>query len=62
MERDELIAHMRGRIETCRRLAASTTDERTALTLGQMADEVEADVRRLEAGDDKIDIIIKPEL
>jgi hypothetical protein len=63
MERDELIAHMRERIAMCRRLAASTTDDRTAAVLRQMADEGEADVLRLLGegkGDDKIDIILKP--
>lgn len=47
MKQDELIAKMRGRVEQCRRLARSTTDERTASVLNQMADEGEADIKRL---------------
>jgi hypothetical protein len=46
---DDLIKKMWGRINQCRRLAASTTDEKTARILLQMADEGEADVRRLIA-------------
>jgi hypothetical protein len=47
MEKDELIKKMRGRVEMCRRLARSTMDEQVARTLSQMADEGEADIRRL---------------
>ncbi len=47
MERDELIQKMRGRVDQCRRLARSTTDQRTADVLNQMADEGEADIKRL---------------
>jgi len=46
---DDLIKKMLGRINQCRRLAASTTDDKTAKILLQMADEGEADVRRLMA-------------
>jgi hypothetical protein len=46
---DELIAHIRSRIDRCRYLASMINDERTAQILRQMADEGEADVRRLEA-------------
>lgn len=46
---EETIQHMRERIERCRRLAKATTDERTAEALLQIADEIEADVRQLEA-------------
>jgi hypothetical protein len=49
MERDEIIKQIRGRVEKCRRLARSTTDERTAETLKQMADEGDADIKRLLA-------------
>lgn len=45
----ELIAKMRGRIDQCRRLAKSTTDARAAEILRQMADEGEADLRKLQA-------------
>jgi hypothetical protein len=47
LEPDELIKKMRGRVEQCRRLARSTTDPRTAQVLNQMADEGEADIKRL---------------
>ena len=47
---DELARKMRGRIEQCRRLARQTTDIRAAEILRQMADEGEADLRRLLAG------------
>lgn len=49
MQRDELIKKIRGRMEMCRRLAASITDDRTAETLRLMADEGEADIKRLLA-------------
>ena len=47
MESKELIAKMRGRVDQCRRLAASTTDTRTADILRGMAEEGEADIKRL---------------
>jgi hypothetical protein len=47
MKNEELIAKMRGRVEQCRRLAAATTDQRTATTLRGMAEEGEADIKRL---------------
>jgi predicted DNA-binding protein (UPF0278 family) len=47
---EELISHMRARVEQCRRLAEMITDERAAAILRQMAEEAEADLRRLEAG------------
>ena len=47
--RDEIIKQIRARVETCRRLANVTTDERTAETLKQMADEGDADIKRLLA-------------
>jgi hypothetical protein len=40
---------MRARISQCRRLANSTTDARARDALNQMAEEGEADLRRLEA-------------
>lgn len=40
---------MRARIAQCRRLAASTTDAQAREALTQMADEGEADLKRLEA-------------
>lgn len=44
---DQTITNIKARIAQCRRLASSTTDERTAVILRQMADEGEADLRRL---------------
>jgi hypothetical protein len=43
------IQRMAERVVQCRRLANSTTDERTAGILPQMADEGEQDMRRLQA-------------
>ena len=43
------IANMRSRVAKCRQLANSTTDARVATILRQMADEGEADIRRMEA-------------
>jgi len=48
---DELKNHMRARIEQCRRLAKYINDPRTTAALLRMADEGEADLARLEAGD-----------
>ena len=48
MDEDALISKMRGRIEQCRRLATSTTDQRAARILRQMAEEGERDVRQLQ--------------
>ena len=45
----KIIANMRARVDMCRRLAETTHDERTAKILRQMADEGDADIRRLEA-------------
>jgi hypothetical protein len=47
MQQSELIEKMRGRVAQCRRLAQSTTDLRTAKILNGMADEGEADIKRL---------------
>lgn len=44
---------MAERVEQCRRLAKSTTDERTRTILLQMADEGEQDMRRLKAEPEK---------
>ncbi len=49
MDRDEIIRKMRGRVEMCRRLARSTTDQNVAQVLIQIADEGEADISRLLA-------------
>lgn len=47
--RDDLIQNMRGRMEKCRRLAASILDEQASKALLKMASDIERDVRRLEA-------------
>jgi hypothetical protein len=44
----DVIANIRARVAQCRRLANMITDEQAAATLRQMADEGEADIRRLE--------------
>lgn len=49
LERAELIKKMRGRVEQCRRLAKGTTDTQTARVVNDMADEGEADIKRLLA-------------
>lgn len=46
---DDPLKGMRARIAQCRRLAASTTDAQAREVLTQMADEGEADLKRLEA-------------
>ena len=51
MDRSQLIANIQGRMAQYRRLAAATTDVRTAKILSDMAAEGEADVRRLLAED-----------
>lgn len=43
------IANMASRVEQCRRLAKSTTDERTAKILLKIAEEGEADIARMVA-------------
>ena len=43
------IQRMAQRVAQCRRLAATTTDRRTADILRQMADEGEQDMKRLKA-------------
>jgi hypothetical protein len=45
----KVIAGIRSRVEQCRRLAAALTDKRAADVLLQMAEEGEADIRRLES-------------
>jgi hypothetical protein len=51
MDRDELIKKIRGRVAQCRQLAKYVNDPRTTETLLQMANEGEADLRRLEEVD-----------
>ena len=41
---------MRGRAEQCRRLARAILDRSASAVLLQMAEEVEADIKRLEGG------------
>ena len=45
---EPIIANVRGRADQCRRLAEALTDRRAASVLLRMAEEIEADVRRLE--------------
>lgn len=47
-EDSQLIANMRARAEQCRRLAQALTDRRAAEVLVKMAEEVEADIAKLE--------------
>ena len=51
MEKAELIRKMKARVAQARRLASYVNDPRTTKTLLQMAEEGEADIRRLEADD-----------
>jgi hypothetical protein len=44
----KIVAHMRARVEQCRRLAQALTDKNAAAVLLKMADEGEADIARLE--------------
>ena len=46
---DDPIENMRGRVQQCRRLAGSINDQVTAEILLKMAEDIEADIRRLEA-------------
>jgi hypothetical protein len=48
METAELIKKMRARVEQARRLARYINDPRTTAALLKMADEGEADIRKLE--------------
>jgi hypothetical protein len=51
-EEDRLVVErMRGRAEQCRRLAKAILDRSASTVLLQMAEEVEADIRRLEGGE-----------
>ena len=59
MDQTELIARMRGRIDMCRRLAKTTTDQRIADILMHMADDSEQDIDRLEG--EKTVITITPD-
>ena len=45
---ERTILNMRSRVEMCRSLARSTSDQARAKTLLQMAAEGEADIKRLE--------------
>lgn len=45
---DHIIANMRDRSERCRRLAQGVSNPQDSATLLKMADEIEADTRKLE--------------
>jgi hypothetical protein len=49
---DDVIAHMRARIEQCRRLAKYINDPRTTEALLKMAEDGETDIKGLEARKD----------
>jgi len=44
---EDVISRMRARVEQCRRLAETITDERAVAILKQMAEDAEADLKRL---------------
>lgn len=46
---DDIIANIRSRVERCRYLAGMINDQKAAEVLRQMAEEGDADIRRLEA-------------
>ncbi|HEX6661557.1 MAG TPA: hypothetical protein VF067_06795 [Sphingomicrobium sp.] len=47
-EDSPVLANMRARAQQCRRLAGALTDNRAASVLLKMAEEIEADIVRLE--------------
>ena len=49
MDDEELLAKMRARVEQCRRLADMTHNREMRETLLQIANDGEADIRKLEA-------------
>jgi hypothetical protein len=53
-----VIENMRVRAEQCRRLADAILDRRTSEILLKMAEDVEADIRRLEEGSEPAPIQI----
>ena len=46
---EDIIANVRRRAEQCRRLSQFSTDPKVSKTLKQMAEEAEADIRKIEA-------------
>jgi len=48
---DDVVKRMKARVAQCRRLAGTITDPRAAQILRQMAEEGEADIKRLEAAE-----------
>ena len=49
MNTEELIEKIRSRADQCRRLAQFSNDAQVSKTLMQMAEEAEADIRKIEA-------------
>jgi len=45
---EQMVSRMRARAEQCRRLARAMTDKQAAAALLKMAEEVEADIGRLD--------------
>jgi hypothetical protein len=56
----ETIENLKRRMVQCRQLAAFTTDEKVAGTLLQMADDAEADLKRMQAEPVPTTIGIRP--
>jgi hypothetical protein len=46
---EQLMTNMLERMERCRRLANQTHDDRASKALREMAEEIEADLKRLKA-------------
>lgn len=49
---DDVLKRMKARVAQCRRLAEATTDQRAAKILRQMADEGEADIKKMQSAQD----------
>lgn len=48
---EDVLSNIRSRVERCRYLASVITDGKAASILRKMAEEGEADIKRLEAGE-----------
>jgi hypothetical protein len=60
MDKAEIVKKMQDRVEQCRWLARSTTDERVAQVLRQIADEGEADINRLRSEEEQTAAALPP--
>ena len=54
MSNDELISHIRERVERCRRMAGSINDQAAQQALLEMAQQGEDDIRKLEVKGDGV--------